>query len=172
MESPIEECRTKHGGNAALRDAFPTLVAEWQAYWEQQPWHRAADNARADTIVEVLRAVLDTAMADERNLALHERLLRAALAHGEQRRRQGATDEAVLGEYHALRAALWRHLLHRGPIAESLTTIFRVDVVMTAASALALRGFMHGHVPADYPWERQLARTIAEVSHRLEMALA
>ena len=130
------------------------------------------ENARPDTIVEVLRAVLDTAMAEERNLALHERLLRTALAHGEQRRRQGATDEAVLGEYHALRAALWRHLLHRAPIAESLTTIFRVDVVMTAASALALRGFMHGHVPADFPWDRQLARTMADVSHSLETALA
>ena len=171
MESPIEERRIKHGGNAALRSAFPTLVAEWQAYWEQQPWHRASDNARPDTIVEVLRAVLDTAMAEERNPALHERLLRTALSHGEQRRRQGATDEAVLGDYHALRSALWRHVLHQGPIAESLTTIFRVDVVMTAASALALRGFMHGHVSADFPWERQLARTMAEVSHNLEMAL-
>ena len=171
METPIEERRTKHGGNAELRAAFPALVAEWQAYWEQQPWHRASDNARPDAIVEVLRAVLDTAMADERNGALHDRLLRTAVAHGEQRRRQGATDVAVLGEYHALRAALWRHLLHRAPIAESLTTIFRVDVVMTAASALSLRGFMHGHVPADFPWERQLARAMADVSHNLEMAL-
>ena len=172
MESPVEKRGIKHGGNAALRAAFPSLVGEWQAYWEQQPWHRASDNARPDTIVEVLRAVLDTAMAEERNSALHERLLRTAVAHGEQRRRQGATDEAVLGEYHALRAALWRHLLHRAPIAESLTTIFRVDVVMTAASALALRGFMHGHVPADFPWERQLARTMADVSRNLDTALA
>ena len=172
MESPVEKRGIKHGGNAALRAAFPSLVGEWQAYWEQQPWHRASDNARPDTIVEVLRAVLDTAMAEERNSALHERLLRTAVAHGEQRRRQGATDEALLGEYHALRAALWRHLLHRAPIAESLTTIFRVDVVMTAASALALRGFMHGHVPADFPWERQLARTMADVSRNLETALA
>lgn len=172
MELPIEERRTKHGGNAQLRAAFPTLVAEWQAYWEQQPWHRASDNARPDAIVEVLRAVLDTAMAEERSVALHERLLHMAVAHGEQRRRQGATDEAVLGEYHALRTALWRHLLHRGPIAESLTTIFRVDVVITAASALALRGFMHGNLPADFPWERQLARTMADVSHNLEMALS
>jgi len=171
MERPIDERRTKHGGNAALRAAFPTLVAEWQAYWEQQPWHRASDDARPDSIVEVLRAVLDTAMADERTGALHERLLRAAVAHGEQRRRQGATDAAVLGEYHALRSALWRHLLHHDPIAENLTTIFRVDVVMTAASALSLRGFMHGHVPAGFPWERQLARTMADVSHNLEMAL-
>lgn len=170
-ETYIDERRTRHGGNAELRAAFPSLVAEWEAYWEQQPWHRASDNARPDAIVEVLRAVLDTAMAEERGVALHERLLRTAVAHGEQRRRQGATDEAVLGEYHALRSALWRHLLHRTAIAESLTTIFRVDVVMTAAAALALRGFMHGNVPEDFPWERQLARTMGDMSHSLEMAL-
>lgn len=161
-----------HHGNVELRAAFPLLVAEWQAYWEQQPWHQDSATTGPDGIHEVLRAILDTAtLTKQRSRQVHERLVRTAVAHGEQRRRQGASDEAVLGEYHALRTALWRYLLRRAPIAESLTTIFRVDVVMTAASTLALRGFMHGTLPEGFPWERQLARAMADVSQSLELTL-
>ena len=103
--------------------------------------------------------------------AAHERLLQAAVAHGEQRCRQGVSDEALLGEYHALRKALWRHLLHSASATDSLTTIFRVDVVISAASGLALRGFTRGLVPADFPWERELARAMTEVSENLSRAL-
>jgi len=35
-----------------------------------------------------------------------------------------------------------------------------------------LRGYMQGSVPADFPWERELARTMAAVSHGLETALS
>jgi len=161
-----------HRGNVALRAAFPALVAEWQAYWEKQPWHQDAGQGGTDAMLEVLRAILDTAiLVEQGSRQVHERLVRTAVAHGEQRRRQGATDEDVLGEYHALRTALWRYLLHRSPLAENLTTIFRVDVAMTAASTFALRGFMHGNVPEDYPWERQLARALADVSQSLELTL-
>jgi hypothetical protein len=169
--APVDRRAHRHPGNAELRDAFPVLVAEWQAYWEQQPWHRAADGDSPDPVLEVLRAILDAAMGDQGARRPHERLLRAAVAHGEQRSLQGVSDATLLGEYHALRRALWRHLLHSSPVAESLTTIFRVDIVITAASGLALRGFMRRDVPADFPWERELARAIGGVSEGLARAL-
>ena len=81
------------------------------------------------------------------------------------------SDETLLGEYHALRKALWRYLLHSAPLTESLTTIFRVDVVITAASGLALRGFMRQSLGAEFPWERDLVRTMREVSAGLARAL-
>ena len=172
MPSPDEDRRGhKHRGNAELRDAFPTLVAEWQDFWQQQPWHRTSPADGPDALLEVLRAILDTAMSDEGGRQIHERLLRAAMAHGQQRWAQGASDELLLGEYHALRIALWHHLLHSATLPESLTTICRVDVVMTAASGLALRGYMQGSVPPEFPWERELARAMADVSRGLETAL-
>jgi len=172
MESPKDDRRGHtHPGNAELREAFPTLVAEWQDYWRQQPWHRDSPADGPDAVLEVLRAILDTAMAEQGGRQVHARLLRAAMAHGQQRREQGASDELLLGEYHALRTALWRHLLRSGSVPDGLTTIFRVDVVMTAASGLALRGFMHLSVPPDFPWERELARAMLDVSRGLETAL-
>lgn len=173
MPSPREDRRAhKHPGNAELREAFPTLVAEWQDYWQQQPWHRGLPADGPDAVLEVLRAILDTAMCEQGGREVHERLLSAALAHGQQRREQRVSDELLLGEYHALRTALWRHLLHSASVEQSLATIFRVDVVMTAASGLALRGFMQGIVPADFPWERELARAMTDVSQGLQMALS
>ena len=168
---PIDRRAHRHPGNAELRDAFPALVAEWEAYWRQQPWHRTMGADNPDTLLEVLRAILDAAMGEAEDARPHDRLLRAAVSHGEQRFVQGVSDETLLGEYHALRKALWRYLLHSAPMAESLTTIFRVDVVITAASGLALRGFTRGLVPEDFPWERELARAMGEVSKNLTWAL-
>jgi hypothetical protein len=169
--APVDRRARRYPGNAELRHAFPVLVAEWQGYWQQQPWHHAADRDGPDPVLEVLRAILDAAMGGQAARQPHERLLRAAVAHGEQRALQGVSDATLLGEYHALRRALWRHLLHSSPVAESLTTIFRVDIVITAASGLALRGFMRRDVPADFPWERELARAIGGVSEGLTRAL-
>lgn len=173
MHTPADDDRViEHRGNVELRDAFPLLVAEWQEYWQQRPWHRGTPAAHEpDAVLEVLRAILDTAMSEHGGRQVHERLLRAAMAHGRQRRDQGASDELLLGEYHALRTALWRHLLRSAPMPQSLTTIFRVDVVMTAASGLALRGYMQDGVSSDFPWERELARAMADISRGLETAL-
>ncbi|HEY7233377.1 MAG TPA: hypothetical protein VH539_04465 [Gemmatimonadaceae bacterium] len=173
MAAPLVDRRAhKHRGNAELRDAFPELVAEWEAYWRQQPWHRTVAGDGADPVLEVLRAILDAAMGEQDGRRRpHERLLRAAVAHGEERCLQGVSDQTLLGEYHALRKALWRHLRHSAPAAECLTTIFRVDVVISAASGLALRGFMHGRVPADFPWEHELVRAMGAVSDDLARAL-
>jgi len=171
VQPPNEKPAVEHRGNAELRAAFPLLVAEWQEYWRQQPWHHSSPAHEPDAVVEVLRAILDTAMSEHGGRQVHERLLRAAVAHGRQRREQGASDELLLGEYHALRTALWRHLLHSASLSQSLTTIFRVDVVMTAASGLALRGYVQKSLPVDFPWERELARAMAEISAGLEAAL-
>jgi hypothetical protein len=161
----------KHRGNAKLRDAFPALIAEWEAYWQEQPWYQADDGRGPDPLFEVLRAILDAAMSEQDGRQVHNRLLGAALSHGEQRHDQGVSDEALLGEYHAVRKALWRYLVRSSSADEGLTAILRVDVVISAASGLALRGFMRWQVPDGFPWERELTRTMAEVSDGLSRAL-
>ena len=88
--------------------------------------------------------------------------MRAAAAHGDQRRVQGVGDDAVLREYHALRTAIWRYLL-RAPMPESeaLTAISRVDSVLTIATTAALRGYHRADMPPSPVWAEELLRYIA-----------
>ena len=163
--------KQEQGQNAVEIPQFDPLIAEWEAYWQEQPWYLADDGRGPDPLFEVLRAILDAAMSEQDGRQVHHRLLGAALSHGEQRHDQGVSDEALLGEYHAVRKALWRYLVRSSSADESLTAILRVDVVISAASGLALRGFMRWQVPDGFPWERELTRTMSEVSDGLARAL-
>jgi hypothetical protein len=43
---------------------------------------------------------------------------------------------------------------------------------MTAASGLALRGYVPKSVAPDFPWERELVRTMADISLGWQAALS
>ena len=115
--------------------------------------------------------MLDVALGDGGDKAATERLVRAAAAHGDQRRVQGVGDDALLREYHALSATLWRYLLKAPmPAAEALTAIFRVDVVITIATTAALRGFHRSDMPLAPDWAENLLRYIATSSRHVRLA--
>ena len=114
--------------NAELRDDLSLILEEWERLSREEPWHIHPERYGADSLHETIRAVLDVALGGGGDKAATERLVRAAAAHGDQRRVQGVGDEAVLREYHALRTALWRYLLGAPmPSAEALTAISRVE---------------------------------------------
>ena len=118
-----------------------------------------------DSVHEVLRGVLDVALGDGGDKDASERLVRAAAAHGDQRRVQGTGDEALLREYHALRVALWRYLERAAvPASEALTAIRRVDVVITVATTAALRGYHRSGMNPNPDWATHLLRSVASGS--------
>ena len=106
--------------------------------------------------------MLDVALGDGGDSNASERLVRAAAAHGDQRRVQATGDEALLREYHALRTALWRHLMRaRMSPSEALTAIARVDMVITVATTAALRGYHRSDMQPSVDWTTQLLRSVA-----------
>jgi hypothetical protein len=134
----------------------------------EEPWHIHPEQYGVDSLHETIRAVLDVALGDGGDKAATERLVRAAAAHGDQRRVQGVGDEAVLREYHALRAALWRYLLGAPmPSGEALTAISRVDVVITIATTTALRGFHRSDMSPTPAWAEHLLKYVATDSHEI-----
>ena len=158
--------------NAELRDDLSLILAEWEQLSREEPWHIQPERYGLDSLHEAIRAVLDVALGDGGDKAATERLIRAAAAHGDQRRVQGVGDDALLREYHALRAALWRYLLNAPmPAAEALTAISRVDVVITIATTAALRGFHRSDMPPTPDWAENLLRFIATDSHQVVEAL-
>jgi hypothetical protein len=148
--------------NAELRDDLALVIAEWEALSREEPWHIQPQRYGLDTLHETVRGVLDVALGGGGDKAASERLVRAAAAHGDQRRLQGVGDDALLREYHALRTALWRYLLRTPmPSSEAITAISRVDMAITVATTAALRGYHRSDMPATPEWAAELLRHIA-----------
>lgn len=157
--------------NAELRDDLAPILAEWEAVTREEPWHVHPERYGVDTLNEAVRAVLDVALGDGDDKDASERLIRAAAAHGDQRRVQATGDDALLREYHALRAAVWRYL-RRVPMPESeaLTAIGRVDMVITVATTAALRGYHRSDMQPSPEWSAELLRAIASGSRDIVAA--
>ena len=163
--SPPDRRAHAHRRNAELRDDLAPILAEWEAVSREEPWHVHPKRYGLDSMHEVVRAVLDVALGGGDDKEASERLVRAAAAHGDQRRVQATGDEALLREYHALRASLWRYL-RRDPMPanEALTAIARVDVVITVATTAALRGYHRSDMRPSPEWAAELLRSVASGS--------
>jgi hypothetical protein len=156
--------------NAELRDDLGPILAEWEALSREEPWHVHPERYGVDSLHETIRAVLDVALGDGGDKEASERLVRASVAHGDQRRRQGVGDDALLREYHSLRTALWRYLQKVPmPSSEALTAITRVDVVISVATTAALRGY-HRSDMSTADWETQLLRYVTTGSRDIVAA--
>ncbi len=172
-ELPSSRDRRTHPNrrNAELRDDLALVLAEWEAVSREEPWHVHPERYGVDSLHEVVRAVLDVTLGGGGDKEASERLVRAAAAHGDQRRVQGVGDEVLLREYHALRAALWRYLRRvPTPEGEALTAISRVDVVITVATTAALRGYHRSDMPASSDWATELLRSVASGSRDIVAA--
>ena len=157
--------------NAELRDDLALVLEEWEAVSREEPWHVHPEQYGLDSLHETMRAVLDVSLGAGRDEAASERLVRSAAAHGDQRRAQAVGDDAVLREYHALRAALWRYLARVSmPPSERLAAILRVDVAITVATTAALRGYHRSDMPASPEWAVELLRYIATGSRDIAEA--
>jgi hypothetical protein len=153
---------------ASAEDELAHIVAEWETLSREEPWHIDPHRYGIDSLHETIAAILDVRTWGSTGSFAAERLVRSAAAHGEQRRAQGVSDDTLFREYHALRAAIWRHLQrhqHREPavIAEFL----RVDVAIGVATTIALRGYHRSELPSGESWESDILRQVAAVSRHL-----
>jgi hypothetical protein len=149
-------------------DDLPLVIAEWELLSREEPWHIDPHRYGIDSLHEAIAAVLEVATWGGTGPFASERLVRTAAAHGEQRRAQSATDDALLREYHALREALWRFLQRSSPPGSpAIPAILRVDVAIGVATTVALRGFHRSEMAAGTSWETDIRQQIDAVSHHL-----
>jgi hypothetical protein len=155
-----------------LRNALARVLEAWGESCRHAPWHVEPDRFGVDAVNEVTEAILDVAMAAPGDYGAHERLVRAAAAHGSQRRTQETGDAALLREYHALRETLWRFMERSGvPAEQALPAILRVDVAISVATTAALRGYHRTDSEPASSWEPRLLRHIQDASERLALGL-
>ena len=171
-EPEVRPAMDHHPGNVELRGALPEVLRAWAELTQEAPWHVAPDRFGVDALNEVVRAVLDVAAAGRGDYRAHERLVRVAAAHGDQRRAQGAGDDAVLREYAALRQVLWRFLQRsRTAPRDAVPAILRIDVAVSVATHMALRGYHRAEFEPAVMWEPQLLKQIHDASEELVKGL-
>ena len=165
---------TQGGGDTRSRlaadgaDELALVITQWELLTVEEPWHIAPHRFGADSLHETIRAVLDVARWSGADRLAHERLVRSAAAHGDQRRAQDADDAALHREYHALRAAIWRYLQHTAmPAPAMIASVLRVDVAIGVATIVALRAYHRGDRPAGDGWEADLAQQVEASSRHL-----
>src|ERR1700759_5503804 len=84
--------------NAALRDDLNLILVEWESLCREEPWHIHPERYGVDSLHEAIRGVLDVALGYGGAREASERLVRAAAAHGDQRRLQAVHDVELLRE--------------------------------------------------------------------------
>jgi hypothetical protein len=144
------------------------IITQWEQLSREEPWHVDPHRYGVDSLHETIKAVLGIATWGATDTFAAERLVRTAAAHGEQRRAQGTSDDALLREYHALRAAFWRFLQRGSPQnPAAIGAILRVDVAIGVATILALRGFHRGEFAAGVSREADILEQVGAVTRQL-----
>jgi len=139
------------------------MIFTWSRIAQANQWHLAPARFGDDSMICVIGAILDVVLAREASSDANERLVRAAAAHGDQRRLQGSDEDRILDEYRALATAL-RGRLHVTAPPNALT---RIDRVMAVAIAMAMQGYHRSDRGPTPTWADQLEANIAASSQSL-----
>jgi hypothetical protein len=147
-------------GRQRSRHDTERMVFTWSRITQANPWHRAPARFGDDSMIWVIGAILDIALAREVSADANERLVRAAVAHGDQRRLQGSDESRILDEYRALATALRCRLRVTAPPS----ALIRLDHVMTVVIAMAMQGFYRSDRGPTPSWADQLEAHIVASS--------
>lgn len=151
-------------GRQRTRHDTERMVFTWSRITQADPWHRAPARFGDDSMIWVIGAILDIALATEVSADANERLVRAAVAHGDQRRLQGSDKGRIVDEYRALVTALRSRLRVTAPPS----ALIRLEHVMAVVVAMAMQGYHRSDRGPTPLWAAQLEAHI--VASSLSMA--
>lgn len=117
------------------------ILARWRELVSSSPFLRA-DPHGVDELLPVVEGLIGASVLSPDDLAAHERHVRAAVAHGERRRIEGADERQLWREFEALREAI-RHAMGRRALPAELRheAQIRLDMAISVAEMAAIRGF-------------------------------
>lgn len=147
-------------GRQGRRYDAERMVFTWSRIAQANRWHRAPARFGVDSMIWVIGAILDVVLAREASTDANERLVRAAAAHGDQRRLQGSGEDSILDEYRALASALQCRLHVTAPHS----AVMRIDGAMPVVIAMALEGYHRSDREPTPSWADQLEAHIAASS--------
>lgn len=131
------------------------IMADWDRATDQLPWSLIKASEKENNLAGVITRVIDCAMGSESRDVRVDAMIKAALGHGEARRKQDVGVHSLFIEYDLLRSATWRQLQ---AIASGLTTfdaIFVIDGLLSIATRATILGYHRPEMEANGLFEKQ-----------------
>lgn len=143
-----------------ILDDVDEILRRWDAIVKKdEPWSRLRPDRRIDNLPPLIVELARTSLAQGELPDSCRSSMRAAAAHGVERRASGLSEDVLLREYYYVRNALWHYIVAIEPDPERrLEAIGRIDVAISLATTASLFGFHRAEIEGRRDWHSALDR--------------
>lgn len=146
-----------------LETQLTTIFDEWESMVTGEPWCSLPRDPRRNDLPDMLRALLRAMLRASEPAEAYRTFVRAAIGHGEVRRRQAFERELLFTELSLLRLALWRHVQRAcGDGTSMVGTMLRLDAGLGIGIRAALAGYYRTEYVALGNWTQVVEQLWAE----------
>lgn len=142
-------------------DVIPEILTAWQALAAREPWHRLPTGDHLQQLAELLHPLLHVAGGGD-DPGLHAAYTRIAAEVGRRRREDAVSREALFGDFHLLRHAVWATLRERVAGEAATLAIMRVDVAISVCIRAALLGYHQPEIGVGERWGELMEQVARE----------
>jgi hypothetical protein len=128
----------------------------WVEATARKPWAKLTEAERVDPLPALLRHLLDIVFSEPDDRANLAAIVRDAATHGEQRRKLGIDEDALLLEYYLLRQLLWEEFQEAFGVEGAEPVILRVDAALSLVTAASIHGYHRKALEAQGRWPAAL----------------
>ncbi|HEX5829673.1 MAG TPA: hypothetical protein VFY16_01755 [Gemmatimonadaceae bacterium] len=146
-----------------LEAHLPAILDEWESMVAGEPWGSLPRASRRNDLPGVLRALVRAMLGASGNAEAYRAFVRAAIGHGEVRRRQAFERELLFTEISLLRLALWSHVQRAcGDGTSMVDVMLRLDTGLGIGIRAALAGYYRAEYVALGNWAQVVEQLWAD----------
>jgi hypothetical protein len=145
-----------------LKEHVPAILAIWQQVLTEPPLRLPREHDPGD-LPAIVQDLIEVSLLRPHDIGAHEAKIRDAVAHGEKRKKSGASEALIFEEFAALREAIRRYL-ETCPVPKwkRREALMRLDMALSVTEQGSIRGYYREAFEKANLWDNvvaQLART-------------
>jgi hypothetical protein len=141
---------------------LPRVIAEWSQLAVGPPWSGLTESQRIDFLPPLVDAMLRGTICSPPEPAARGQAVRAAAAHGTERRAQGFTEQDLVLEYYLIRLALWTACRTGAPIPLRPMATAAADAMLSVLALATLHGYRLDETGRERRWIEALDNLLSE----------
>lgn len=149
----------------SLIDHADMVVAEWQKAAAEEPWFTLPREDRAGFLSGLILALAEASLLMPSERDANRKVVVAAAAHGRARRAKGIPETSLPIEFHLLRQAISRYVMHTfTPSEASTAAVLAFDAGISLALNSCMWGYFREEIEAQGLWETAVDRLVDSAS--------